>query len=330
MISISKRCALIAAISLSLVTSILAEAVQVSDQNVFEQVQTSALTKSITMYAAKTNDAYLWSMPVVAAGMAGNKALFYRYMSTFMLMIDGTDELHSDDQKSWMANPSFKMWMLGRLLVSADSVGDPSAKAIAENMHSHLTNNLYAPAIFTSQTAFAAWAVGYLESYYAVASPEQYGLYKPMLVKAVSYQQAHYDVTIDMPKPSFVDMMWTYTMAIQASALAKDKIAYTHFIQGMSTLGGNNHTIEAAVTKLKKGDYPVWLISILEGSARRMNDVALANSLRNTLRQREGVPTASRDDMLGRATQIYFTRLSVNSLSKQDLINEVVLSRLSH
>ncbi len=246
------------------------------------------LEASIFAYWSKADDAYTMSMPLLAAALTQDSAFFDAHAADFEKAIDRMD------------NPSFQQWMLGRLLIAADSVGRVDvANRIANRMRLGLTKELYAPAAYSENTAFAAWALEYLQAHNALHDKIAYKKLKHIVNTALAYQQAN---------ATFSNKMWTYTMAIYAAALAGDHDAYGKYIIGMAHLDKKTHSVMGAIFALKAEDYPLWLSSLVQGSAELMQDAELSDTL---LIAANASGVTSQDNMMGAATSAYFDRMRV-------------------
>jgi hypothetical protein len=187
------------------------------------------------------------------------------------------------------------------------------AAEIAVKSQKALTPEIYAPAgEYKGNSAFAAWALGYLQSYNALHNKSAYEDTKASLAAAVAYQQQQFDKLTDKEKESFLsDVMWTYAMAIQAASLAKDPASYNAYMKGLANLSGPEGTPAASIRSLPNDQYPAWLAGIVYAAAERMGP--LAPSIRNEFNSGLKRSTQEPDKMMGRATQVFYQKLSIET-----------------
>ncbi len=250
-------------------------------------------------YLQEAKTAYQMSMPLLANPKHYTNPKIAEQFKT--LLAEGKEGLE------------FGLWMKGRqLLIAMHASQEKEAARIAADLRPALTSTRYAPtqANYSENTAFAGWALGYLLSYYALHNKSAYEANKAALQAAVQYQHGHYEPPLlnSLPssgereiKASLSNVMWTYAMAIQAAALAKDSQSYTNYMQGLATLSGPNGTVAISIRNLGNAEFPAWLASIVYNSAQRMQDPQ-ATAIQHELARAMARTTQEQDRMLSVAT----------------------------
>lgn len=130
------------------------------------------------------------------------------------------------------------------LAVSSLYTIDNAKKFKAADLQKTITPANYAPSgEYKGTSTFAAWALGYFQSYNAIHNKSAYEANKPLLQAAVQYQQQQFDKLNGKEKESFLsDVMWTYAMAIQAASIEKDSKSYNDYMKGLANLSGPEGT----------------------------------------------------------------------------------------
>lgn len=278
-----------------------------------ERTQDEILQQS-QKFAKNAKNAYEMSMPLLAPSLIGNNIVYLENEKRFETLLEESKS-YTDGSTSWMANKPFRMWMKGRQLIAAFSAGEEKrAKIIANEMQRELTKDLYAPnmsPVYVSTTPFAAWALSYLQTYYALnGDKEQYAAVGKQVKQALAYQRQHYHQGLDPkdPQTSFSDLMWSYAMALQSAGMKGDELTAQQYLQELET--ATNRTLEKNLKELsqKPTEYPIWLIASIKGSVQSLklpHDKVSLSALDTELNKaRNNKNRVEQDAMLGDAVEI--------------------------
>lgn len=238
-----------------------------------------AITTAIDcLYTTAKDDAYQLSMPLIASAQQSNELA---YKNTLPKIEEALKKIPEKGPKN-----SFKAWLLGRILLSADSIGDTTSRTtkIAE-----LKTLLANPS--TKKDCFSTWAWGYLA---AINEDEYQYARKPMLKNAlllnVEYQEVKLSASTETQtktQEALSNALWAWVMSLQAAANSKDKQTYDEILGHIKTIT-MQPTIAEALSKgllrtATSNDYPAWAISIVQLAAARMGDEKQYNELSKTL-----------------------------------------------
>lgn len=259
-------------------------------------------------YNKQAQNVYELSMPLLADSRLYTEANAKRFQALFEKT--KSDEYKENKNTQWMTSNEFRLWMQGRELIIAMNAGNiKEAATIASELEKTLTPGIYAPSEYKGASAFAAWALGYLQSYNALHNKSAYQTNKEPLQSAVTYQQQQFDKLQGKEKESFLsDVMWSYAMAIQAASLKKDQKSYNEYMLGLANLSNPKGTAALSIRKLPNDQYPAWLSSIILGAAERMEDPGVP-SIRNEFNNAQKRTTQEQDKMMGVATQDFYQTL---------------------
>lgn len=259
--------------------------------------------------AAATN-VYEKSMPLLADPALYNEE---QNAQSFKELLDKTNLKHysreqGNNTPDWMTSAEFRLWMQGRqLLIAVGANKLEQAATIAHTMQEAITPLLYAPAVYSGNSVFACWALGYLQAYYALQQAPHHRSTTHNLYNAVQYQHAHFDALTGNAKQAFFsDIMWSYAMAIQAAALANDKKAYDDYMRGFASLTNPEGTPAKSIRNLAHDQFPAWLASIVHGSALMMHDYTNTPSLNMAVDLARARSTKEQDKMLSKTTEDYY------------------------
>lgn len=260
-------------------------------------------------YIKEAQNVYELSMPLLADPSLYTEANAKRFQALFEAT--KSDEYKENKNTQWMTSNEFRLWMQGRQLIIAMNAGNTKeATTIASELEKTITPEVYAPSKeYKGTSAFAAWALGYLQSYNAIHNKSAYEANKGPLQSAVKYQQQQFDKLGGKEKASFLsDVMWTYAMAIQATSIANDSNSYNDYMRGLANLSGPEGTPATSIRKLPDDQYPAWLSSIILGPAERRQDPRVP-SIRNEFNSAQKRTTQEQDKMMGQATQGFYQAL---------------------
>lgn len=259
-------------------------------------------------FKAEAKTIYELSMPLLA-----DPRLYQPTQFEKLLKETETTAYAENSQTSWMSSEEFRLWMKGRqlLIVMHTKKYKGEAREIAAQMDKAITPSRYKPTgeYGGLNTAVACWSLGYLQAYNALYDNGAYEKTKERLKQAVQYQRSHYDElgrkgAIKEQQAFYSDMMWSYTMAIQAAAWKEDKRSYDQYMQGLAELKGN---LISSIRALSNNQFPAWLTSIVYSSVVQMKDPRASLIYQELMKARQRT-TKEEDKMLGYATQYDYQR----------------------
>lgn len=117
----------------------------------------ASIESIIDELAKSAKDPYAASLPLIASAELGDEK---RYDATRTQMLSGLDTLDKKPNgcPQWMRNNSFKAWMFGRALLSADNMSDAQT---VDQAKTRLSSLLEEKITNEDNYAFFTWAQGY-------------------------------------------------------------------------------------------------------------------------------------------------------------------------
>lgn len=125
-----------------------------------------------------------------------------------------------------------------------------------------------------SKTTFHAWSWGYLVTYYASHSLEQYNQYKEKMLAAS-------DEIAEQPS-DLGDVLWARVVDLQAAAIAHDWDTYSLILNHMKR-DAKQKTDLAALESIPSNEYRAWAISLTRLAAATIGDNKTYNYLESPL-----------------------------------------------
>lgn len=229
-------------------------------------------------YAAK--DPYAVSFPLIASAEIGDKTQYTVILADMLKALDrldNTDQGAADaDAVKWMQNNAFKAWMWGRILLSADSIGDVDTVKKAQEKLKELLKKVTA----NGDRAFFTWAWGYR----AALNQEEYAISKESMIDdAVLLTKVYKASGGDHDLLS--DALWAWVMSLQAAANAQDQELYDQIKEQIKWIMGVNSVAQALEKGLLRtaqfNDYPAWAMAKTRYAAMVINDKALYQEIEN-------------------------------------------------
>jgi hypothetical protein len=220
--------------------------------------------------ATSANDPYTTSLPLMASAGLGDEKRYVATRTQMLARLNALDQ-KPNDFPQWMRNNSFKAWMLGRALLSADDMNDTKT---VEQTKNKLTSLLEGKITQSDNFAFFTWAQGYQA---ALNKTEYETAKKRMIQDSMQLSEKYKNQPTDHGALS--DALWAWVMALSASANANDKSSYELIKQQMTSLVGVASAAKALDTGLLRtadsNDYPAWALAKMRLAAAMMHDKAL-------------------------------------------------------
>jgi len=222
-----------------------------------------ASQETIDLLLRQANDGYSLSIPLLASGLLGD---LNRFNTCSKKMIYELNKLKDD---------GFKVWLYGRLLLSAGNIRSQEITNQAKNYILHyLDNNI------NDRTAFLTWAIGYIAAF----DKYYFDLYKSRLIALSNGLNTLYLTNRNIhTNPNKIqsdlsDAIWAWIMVLQAAAFSSDKTTYDFVINEIKTLSNQSSLANALENSLLRtqasNDYPAWGLAIAAFSAASINDEA--------------------------------------------------------
>lgn len=215
----------------------------------------------------ENGDAYQLSLPLLASAQQGDEKTYNKIlpkMKKALAHISGNDK------------NSYKAWLLGRMLLAADVLGEKTV-AIKIRMTTILQSK------FTKKDEYFAWALGYLAS----SSPTEYKKYKQEMMNTAYALNNIYENAKENQQTHLSNALWAWVMNLQAAANAKDQETYNKILNEIKKITQTFSISSALTTGLQRtsqsNDYPAWALSIVYRAAKKMEDRPLIFELENSL-----------------------------------------------
>jgi hypothetical protein len=210
------------------------------------------------------------SLLVMASAELGDS---HRYDKTLRALMEGLWQLEdSGISKYWN---SYKAFMWGRILISADNMNDVRGTIEAQR---ELDKFLRASVTPADTIAMTTWAWGYRAAF----NENEYQTSKKIMLENASILSKQYKASGD---PNILaDALWAWVMNIQAAAFVHDQQTY-HWIKEQIKLVTNETSIVEALDKhlLNAVDYPAWAIAKVRYAASVIGDQVLYDEIENVL-----------------------------------------------
>ncbi|HEX4044842.1 MAG TPA: hypothetical protein VHZ76_04170 [Gammaproteobacteria bacterium] len=248
-----------------------------SESNIIKNLQNqdyaerSTITKNIHYLAEQAkHDEYRLSIVLLASAQQGDEKIYRKALLETEDALNAVNPLEKN-----VKHNSYIAWLLGRMLIAADSIEDKTTiTKTLEKLKRLLADNN------TKKDAFTAWGWGYL----AALNKEEYSAAKNTLFASAaalsnSYQQTKRNIPTDTInqqdkltlQTKLSDALWAWVMAAYAAANAQDTESFYFSLQQMQALTGQTSTATALTSGLKRlstsNDYPAWALSIIHLAA---------------------------------------------------------------
>jgi hypothetical protein len=223
-------------------------------------------------------DPYAASLPLIAAAELGDAKRYEASKNQMLKTLDILDEKPTTFAE-WMRNNSFKSWMWGRVLLAANSIGDPATQSIAKNKLATLLDEKPAQ---QDSLAFFTWGWGYRA---ALDKKEYQTSYKEMFDGAMRLTARYRGGLGDHDALS--NALWAWVMNLPAAANAGDSHKYAWIKQQILFLTGEKSVTSAIEKGLLRttasNDYPAWALAKIRCAAVTMNDKDLYQEIETSL-----------------------------------------------
>jgi hypothetical protein len=174
----------------------------------------SAVTESIKQLylTSDSNDAYSLSIPLIASAQQGDKKIYVAVLKKIQTALNK------------MPNDYFKAWILGRVLLAADSMVDKATLAMTKFQLKLILAVPFNKTFADIDYAFYAWALGYL----ALLDKHEYKIIHSQLLESaqnltmVYYQTQTHD--------ALSNAVWAWVLDLQAASYANDKTTYFYIL----------------------------------------------------------------------------------------------------
>lgn len=226
-------------------------------------------------------DAYSLSLILLISAQLGSKCL---YEPALERMTSAMNEVELSP---------YKAWLHGRILFSAQSIGDEKrVPLIRTNLESLLKILLRNDT--TRFNRFTVWALGY----FTALNRTDYDKFKESMVDIAKYLTQSYfkvmtsSVSKAQKQEACSDGVWAWVMIVQSAANTGDTLLYEEALSQLSAITQQPSISEALIHGLLRtetfNDYPAWAIAIVrlatqtQGDNVRFNklDVPLAQSIK--------------------------------------------------
>ena len=256
-------------------------------QEEFIMTDTAKVIERAKEYAEKARNAYLLSMPVLAAASVGDKALYEQYKGRFYDLIEESKNLEGEEN-SWMTSDDYVLWMKGRLLLAALAVEDTSmAVKVASDIDKAL------PDTSSVDSAMKCWALGYLQIYYAKTGHHQaFDAHMSKLKAAIKSRVDAYQRGTE----TLSNTMWSLAMAVGAVSVQHDTKAYYEFVAMLP----ESQSLSDYIGQVPDDDFPYWLTALFYNATP---DKVQLRGVLNTAKKRT---KSDQDKMMGDAELITF------------------------
>jgi hypothetical protein len=208
-----------------------------------------------TLYVHSQKDAYQLSMPLMAAGMIGDRGL-YKVIEHYM----------NFEIKKLKEEDPYTDWLRGRILLADVSM---NGKITRNDMLIPLQRHVE---FSKTTTNFMAWAAGYLGAV-------DYN-YRDKMLEIVEALSADKSV-------SKSDKLWAWVLVLQAAANAQDKGTYLKTLDKISMIAGKKDVGDALLDGLKRtadsSDYPAWALGIARLASANIGDSTYFNGLEKAM-----------------------------------------------
>lgn len=243
-----------------------------------EKKAISSYLLELTKTRISNTTPYSLSISMIASAALDAQILYPLFKEDMLWSLDNLESPIQKNIPQWMRSNSFKAWMWGRVLLSADSVNDTKAAAIA-------LGNLW---FFLDQESstdknpeFYTWAWAYRAAY----NQQQYAISKDKMLQGAYKLTETYQISASQTNLS--NALWAWVMNLQAAAYADDQETYEickeqiKFITKASTVtqGLNIGLIRSA----DSNDYPAWAIAKVRYAASIAGDEVLYSELDHCL-----------------------------------------------
>jgi hypothetical protein len=240
------------------------------------------ITTNITQSLEKRDqDAYQLSMLLLVSSQLGNKEF---YQEAFFKM-----EAVMKNETFVSSPNSYKAWLYGRILLSANSMEDVNTvKSTLERLKNLLPDEKDEN---TGSDRFTTWTWGYLAS----LNNKEYNNAKVAMKKAAEQLTCVYTEKNNVPTLESIrqearsDALWAWVMSLQAAANAKDKEIYEYSLEQIKGITGQESISEALSKGLLRtaasNDYPAWAKAIVLLAAATYDDQELFKELTKGTRE---------------------------------------------
>lgn len=232
----------------------------------------AVITTEIAALAQNKEDIYSLSVPLIAAAQQGDERL---YKNLLTKMNDAMNKTEAS---------TFKTWILGRVLLAADSMNDTNTVQVTQANLANMLRDIDTNIGVSSDLNYAmyTWAYTYLA---AIDTNQYFAVRDKMLATAQNLS------FIANSSPTSTDTLsnaiWAWVMASQAAANANDKTTYDYILTQIKALQNKStvkDALESALTRTdSSSDYPAWALAILSLSAASMHDHDTYNELQSAV-----------------------------------------------
>ena len=236
---------------------------------------TPNVEQTITELSNTAKDPYEASLALMASAEIGANT---QYLNSHQKIIDMLTILDKTPEKydQWMRNNSFKAWMYGRILSSANSIHNI---VHAQQSQQKLSLLLNLPLTSQDNFSFHAWARGYL----AGSNEKEYRISKEKMMEDARQLSINYK----QKKGTLADALWAWIMNLEAAAKEGDRKTYDDIKLEMQALTKTN-TVTNALTQgllrtTQSNDYPAWGLAKVRLAAAKMHDPILYGEIESAL-----------------------------------------------
>lgn len=236
-----------------------------------DYVNKAEVSADIKKLAEGKEDIYSLSIPLIASAQQGDKEFYAVVLAKMNAAMAKTED------------SPFKAWILGRVLLAADSIGDQTTINDTQVKLSKVLNDISSKIKPSTELDYAmyTWANAYL----AALNSDQYLLNRDRMLLTANNLSKIYQSN---PNPDALsNAVWAWVMSVQAAANANDKTTYDYILSQIKTLSGKPTVQTALEFSLgrtdQSSDYPAWAIGIVRLSAATEKDQSQYNELGNAL-----------------------------------------------
>lgn len=232
-------------------------------------------------------NSYQLSIPLLVSAQLGDQDLYRKVKTRMFQNLELSDGLKTDELLSkWGQKASFNLWLLGRVLVSADQIKDePTRSQVAFWMQEALEAQ-------ETVDAFSAWAWGYLA---ADAKRYPYCLGKMLDATAALKTQAG--------EKEKDNVQWALVMDLLAAGNAGDFATYQKLMEEFKDWV-NKPSISEAVMTIPPQGFTAWALALVRVAAAQLGDSETCSEIQVALQEAIQKSPSKEDQLLAKINDL--------------------------
>lgn len=200
--------------------------------------------------------------------------------------------------------PGTLAWILGRIVVAEDNIGNKeNANNYAQLLETYLKKES------TQKDYFAAWAWGYLLTYYAGTNDNKYFASKEHVNEITT-------AILDIKEKQLPLVLWVLVMNLQASASIRDMTLYTKtLVQAKSQT--QKESLVDAIKEMPIKNYRAWALAIATYSDALMDFKIekLVKATEDAIKEKDALPY---DKLLAKTMLTMAKKIKEESTKKEE------------